>query len=418
MPPDDRVVQEITRVSVKKRIWSGVSIAIVALVVSTLQAQTPVNSTPSSTATLNSLYPSVSADGRVTFKVRIPDAGNVQIVPLAKYPENNGYNGLGKGPFRMTKEPDGEWTVTTPPAVPGLHYYYVQLDGATFVDPSSRAYFAALRATSAVEVPDPQADFYLPKDVPHGEVLLFWHYSKLTAQWRKVYIYLPPGYDSHPQERYPVLYLRHGGSEDESGWIEQGHANFILDNLIASGKAKPMIIVMEHGYAVFPGKAPEMDPNATATHPWPEMNPEVAKVTIEETIPAIDTNFRTLADRDHRAMAGLSMGSIQTLSTTMHHLDVISAMGVFSRPPIDNFDPKTLYGGVMGDSAAFNKKVHLFWFGAGTDEPGIFASVQATRANLEKAGIKYQYVQYPGLSHEWQVWRKQLNDFAPLLFRW
>jgi enterochelin esterase family protein len=403
---------------VEQRFWSAVSVAITCLMAATIQAQTPLDSKPSATATLNSPFPSVSADRRVTFEVRVPDARKVEIVPLAKYPENNGFNGLGKGPFEMTKGADGEWTVTTPPAAPGLHYYYVQVEGATFADPSSRTYFAALRATSAVEVPDPEADSYLPKDVPHGEVRLFWHYSKLTETWRKVYIYLPPGYDSHPQERYPVLYLRHGGSEDESGWIEQGHANFILDNLIAAGKARPMIIVMEHGYAVFPGKAPVVDPKATPTRPSPEMNPEVAKVTIEETIPAIDANFRTIPDRDHRAMAGLSMGSLQTLSTTMHHLDAISAMGMFSRPPIDDFDPKTIYGGIMADAAGFNKKVHLFWFGAGTAEPGIHASVLATCANLNRAGIKYQFAEYPGLSHEWQVWRKQLNDFAPLLFRW
>jgi enterochelin esterase family protein len=403
---------------VRGRFSSAVSVAIISLIAAPIQAQAPADSAPSSTATLNSQFPGVSADRRVTFRVRIPDAKSVEIVPLAKYPENNGYNGLGKGPFEMTKRSDGEWTVTTPPAVPGLHYYYVQVDGATFADPSSRAYFAALRETSAVEVPEKGTDFYLPKKVPHGAVRLFWHYSKLTDQWRKVYVYLPPDYDTETQQRYPVLYLRHGGSEDESGWIEQGHANFILDNLIAAGKAMPMIIVMERGYAVFPGKAPEVDPNATPTHPSPEMNPEVAKVTIEETIPAIDANFRTIPDRDHRAMAGLSMGSLQTLSTTMHHLDVISAMGVFSRPPIDNFDPKTIYGGVMADASAFNNEVHLLWFGAGTSEPGIYASVQATRANLEKGGIKYQYVEYPGLSHEWQVWRKQLNDFAPLLFRW
>jgi enterochelin esterase family protein len=367
---------------------------------------------------MNAQYPSITPDGRVTFRIRIPDARQVQIAPLAKYPENNGYNGLGREPYQLAMGQDGYWEVTTPPVVPGLHYYYVVVDGATFLDPSSEAYFAGGRATSAVEVPEPGVDFYLPKDVPHGQVRVFWHFSNLTRQWRRVYVYLPPGYDSHPQRRYPVLYLRHGGSEDERAWTEMGHANWILDNLIAAQKAVQMIVVMEHGYATFPGKEPQTSPTATATRPWPEMNPEVARVTVEETIPAIDAAFRTIPNRNQRAMAGLSMGSLQTLSTSLHHLDTISSLGVFSRPPIDDFDPKTIYGGVMADPGVFNKKVHLFWWGAGTAEPGIYESVKATLINLDSAGIHYRFVEYPGLSHEWQVWRKQLNDFAPLLFRW
>jgi enterochelin esterase family protein len=141
-------------------------------------------------------------------------------------------------------------------------------------------------------------------------------------------------------------------------------------------------------------------------------------VTIKELIPAIDANFRTIADRDHRVMAGLSMGSIQTLSIGLHNLDTFSALGVFSRPPIDNFDVKTIYGGVMADSAAFNKKLHLFWWGAGTAEDGIYNSLKATRASFDKAGIQYTYVEYPGLAHEWQIWRRNLYDFAPKLFQW
>jgi len=402
----------------KQRYSTRAFLIVFVLAVSALQAQTADNSKPASTNVMNAEYPRVSADGRVTFRVKAPEARQVEIEPLSKYPENNGYNGLGKGRFNMKKGSDGYWMVTTPPAVPGLHFYYVLLDGATFLDPSSEAFFAASRATSAVEVPEPGVDFYTMKDVPHGEVRIFWHYSKLTQQWRRVYVYLPPSYDANPKQRYPVLYLRHGGSEDERGWTDMGHANLILDNLMATDKAKPMILVMEHGYASFPGIPPETSPSSTPTRPWPEMNPEVAKVTIEETIPAIDANFRTIPDRDHRAMAGLSMGSLQTLSTTLHHLDTISALGVFSRPPIDNFDPRTIYGGVMADANVFNEKVHLFWWSAGTAEIGIYDSMKATRDNLDKAGIRYSYAEYPGLAHEWQLWRKQLNAFAPLLFQW
>jgi enterochelin esterase family protein len=270
---------------------------------------------------------------------------------------------------------------------------------------------------SAVEVPEPGVDFYTPGDVPHGAVQLFWHYSQLTQQWRRDEVYLPPGYEQDSRRRYPVLYLRHGGGEDESGWVQQGHVNFILDNLIAAGRARPMIVVMELGYAQVPGAAPAAPSPNTPLRPGPE-SPEVAAVTMQETIPAIDARFRTLADREHRAMAGLSMGSLQTLSTTLHHLDKFSAIGVFSRPPIDNFDVHALYGGALADAASFNRQVHLFWWGVGTEEAAIYTSVQATRAVLSAAGIHYQYAEYPGLSHEWQVWRKQFNDFAPLLFRW
>lgn len=146
--------------------------------------------------------------------------------------------------------------------------------------------------------------------------------------------------------------------------------------------------------------------------------PEIAEVTVKEVIPAIDANFRTIQDRAHRAMAGLSMGSLQALSTALHNLDTFSALGVFSRPPIDNFDVQSIYGGVLADSVSLNKRLHLFWFCAGTEETGIFNSLKPMRAALDKAGVKYTYAEYPGLSHEWQVWRKQFNDFAPLLFQW
>jgi enterochelin esterase-like enzyme len=283
-------------------------------------------------------------------------------------------------------------------------------------DPSSETFFGANRELSGVDVPEPGVDFYLPRDVPHGQVRQFWYHSKLTEQWRQVNIYTPPGYEAQPNGRYPVLYLRHGGGEDQTGWAKQGHVNFILDNLIASGKAKPMIVVMENGYANKPGH-PRMAQASPNPRPSPE-TPEIAEVTVKEVIPAIDANFRTIPDRDHRAIAGLSMGSMQALSTGLHNLDTFSAIGVFSRPPIDHFDVQTIYGGALADAAGLNKKLRLFWFGAGTEETGIYNSLQASRAALDKAGIKYTYVEYPGLAHEWQNWRKQLNDFAPMLFQW
>jgi enterochelin esterase-like enzyme len=388
---------------------------LLALTASASRGQTPDNSKPAPTNVRNAEYPRVSADGRVTFRVYAPDARKVQIDPRMNLTENNGYNGLGKAVYDMTRDRDGYWTVTTPPAVAGLHYYYVLIDGVAVVDPSGHAYYANNRETSAVEVLKPGIDFYLPKDVPHGQVRLFWHYSKLTGQWRRAYVYLPPGYDSHPGQRYPVLYLRHGGGDDESGWVEQGHVNFILDNLIAEGKAKPMIAVMEWGYADIPGR-PAEPPGFSPLRPGTD-TPEVAEVTAKETIPAIDADFRTISDRNHRAIAGFSLGCRQTLYIGLTNLDKFSALGVFSRPPVDNFDLRTLYGGVMADAASFNKKVHLFWWGTGTGEDGIYKSVQATRANLEKAGIRYSYKEFPGLAHEWPLQREEFRDFATKVFQ-
>jgi enterochelin esterase family protein len=379
-------------------------------------AQATDDSKPALTNVNGAEYPRVTPDGRVIFRVKIPGAQKAQIAPLTGPVENIGYNGLGKVPYDMTKDGEGYWTVTTQPVVPGFHYYSVLVEGAMLNDPSSETFFGANRELSGVDVPEGGVDFYLPRDVPHGQIRQFSYHSKLTGQWRQVYIYTPPGYDAQPERRYPVLYLRHGGGEDQTGWAKQGHVNFILDNLIASGKAKPMIVVMENGYASTPGQ-PKMAPGSPNPRPSPE-TPEIAEVTVKEVVPAIDANFRTISDRDHRAIAGLSMGSMQALSTGLHNLDTFSAIGAFSRPPIDHFDVQTIYGGVLADPAALNKKLHLFWFGAGTEETGIFNSLKASRAALDQVGIRYTYVEYPGLAHEWQNWRKQLNDFAPMLFQW
>jgi enterochelin esterase-like enzyme len=377
----------------------------------TFWAQTSDDSKPAASNVPGAQYPRVHSDGRVTFQVKAPTAQKVQMEPGMNMMQNNGYNGMGKAPYDMTRDKDGVWTVTTPPVVSGLHYYWLLVDGVPVNDPSSETYFGFNKQTSAVEVPEAGVDFYLAKDVPHGEVRMRWYFSKITGLWRRSYVYTPPDYDTRPQQRYPVLYLRHGGGEDETGWTKQGHANFILDNLIAAGKAKPMIIVMDAGYASRLGQA-SREPG-TPSQP----NTALMEVTINELIPMIDATYRTVADREQRAMAGLSMGSMQTLQIGLANLDKFSAIGVFSRPPAPDFDAKSAYGGVFADAAAFNKKVRLFWWGAGTAEEGIYNSVKATLAALDKTGIKHVYVEFPGLSHEWQNWRKSLYDFAPRLFR-
>ncbi len=355
--------------------------------------------------------PVVHPDGRVTFRLKAPQAQKVQIEPMSGQPQNNGYNGLGKGPYDMTKDADGLWSVTTPPAVPGLHAYWMVVDGLRVNDPSAKIYGGKLGPVSAVEVPEPGVDFYDIKDVPHGQVRIVWYRSKVVNMWRRAFIYTPPDYDAHPRKRYPVLILRHGGGEDETGWVELGRANFILDNLIAEGKAKPMIVVMDWGQAPTPNQ-----PIHIPSTPPP---PEITQVTIHELIPMVDATFRTIPDREHRAMAGLSMGSVQTLYIGLNNLDKFAYLGVFSRRPMsaDEFNIEKSFGGVFRDAEAFNKKVKLVWWVAGTAEEGIYNAAKANLAELAAAGIKTVFVEFPGTSHEFQTWRKSLYDLAPRLFR-
>ena len=351
--------------------------------------------------------PLVHPDGRVTFRLKAPLARQVQIEPMNGQPQNNGYNGLGKAPYDMTKDEDGTWSVTTPPAVPGLHGYWLVVDGVRVNDTATQSYGGKMKCCG-VEVPEPGVDFYDIKDVPHGQVRMQWYYSKVTNAWRRALVYTPPDYDSNPERRYPVFILRHGGGEDETGWVEQGRANFILDNLIAEGKAKPMILVMDWGQAPTPDQ-----PVHIPDTPPP---PEITRVTIHELIPMVDATFRTIPDREHRAMAGLSMGSVQTLYIGLNNLDMFSYLGIFSRRPMSAREFEN-FSSVFADADAFNTRVKLFWWGAGTAEEGIYNATKANLAELAKAGIKSVFVEFPGTSHEWQTWRKSLHDFAPRLFQ-
>jgi enterochelin esterase family protein len=328
----------------------------------------------------------------------------------------------------MEKQADGFWTVTTPPLVPGLHYYTFIIDGAEVSDPNSHAFFGGGKDTSMVEVPEPGSTYYLPQDVPHGHVREIWYNSKVTGSWRHALVYTPPDYDTKTKKRYPVLYLQHGGGEDETGWIKQGHANFILDNIIASGSCKPMILVMAYGYARRAGQpAPDL-----AGKPFgsPEMMKAMQEMAAafegdmtQALIPFIDSNFRTIADRDHRAMAGLSMGGMQTFQVTFDHLDLFSYIGGFSGAAgamvlgNQKLDPKTAFNGALADPAAFAKRVHLLWLGVGTEEPErMRTGIQKLHASLQEANIPHVFYESPGTAHEWQTWRRDLKDFAPRLF--
>jgi len=349
----------------------------------------------------NAEYPRITSDLRVTFRLKAPNAKQVKL---------EGGAGLVKEPLEMARGEDGTWTATTPSAVPGFHYYWFTVDGLRVNDPSSFARFGWARETSGIEVPEAGVDFYDAKqDVLHGEVRERWYHSKITGKWRRAHVYTPPDYDRKARAHYPVLYLQHGAGENERGWVEQGRANFILDNLIASDRARPMILVVDTGYAAFTGASAGTN-RAAPTAAFED-------VMLKELIPMIDATYRTQADRKSRAMAGLSMGSGQTLNITLRHLDQFAWIGAMSGPPRQGFDVKSAYDGVFNDATAFNKKVKLLWLGAGTAEERIHASTLAMHDALNQAGLKNVFYSSPGTDHEWQTWRRSLHDFAPRLFR-
>jgi enterochelin esterase family protein len=313
----------------------------------------------------------------------------------------------------MARAEDGTWTFTTPPAVPGFHYYWFLVDGLAVSDPASRTYFGWGRECSGVEVPEKGVDFYSAREVPHGDVRIHWYYSASTAAWRRIYVYTPPDYGRIATARYPVLYLQHGAGEDESGWTNQGDAGFILDNLLAAGRAKPMIVVMEQGYATRADSAQaQARPSGRPAQPN-----AFEEVVISDLIPMIDATYRTMKDREHRAMAGLSMGGGQTLQITLAHPDMFAWIGSFSAPLREGIDLKTAYSGAFADPDAFNRKTRLLWFGAGTAEERMFKSAQAVHETLLKAGIRNVFYESPGTAHEWQTWRRCLLDFAQRLFK-
>ena len=356
-----------------------------------------------STNTRGIEYPKINADLSVIFQVNAPEAQTVQV-------------DLGKK-YDMTKNEKGIWTVTTEPQVPGFHYYSLVIDGTTVADPSSEAFFGMGRMASGIEIPEAGVDYYLPQEVPHGEVRIKSYYSEITKSWRRAFIYTPPGYDDKLNERYPVLYLQHGAGEDETGWSNQGKADFILDNLIAKGEAKPMIVVMDKGYAVDP-TAPK-DDAANGLKAMLE-NKTLADVFIKEIIPMVDKEFRTIADRDHRAIAGLSMGGFQAYMIGTTNLDKFTYIAGFSGGGFVDEDGgvASVYGGVFNDANAINQKVKVMYMSTGTEESKMmYETVNNFHKGLEKAGVKHIYYESPGTSHEWQTWRRSLHQFAAMLFK-
>jgi enterochelin esterase-like enzyme len=376
-------------------------------------AHEPTVFRPATTNVWGAEYPQVDGEGRVLLRVKAPDASKVRI------------NFWSNPKADMEKQADGFWTYTTPPMAPGLHYYNFVVDGADVSDTGSQSFFGGGRYASAVEVPESGSTYYSIQDVPHGQVRDVWYHSKVTGSWRHAMVYLPPSYETQTKQRFPVLYLQHGGGEDETGWIRQGRANVILDNLIAEGKSKPMIIVMAYGYAKRAGQpAPVVGPPTSPdrARAMQEMFSAFEDDLTQALIPFVDKTYRTIPDRENRAMAGLSMGGMQTFQITLKNLHTFSHIGGFSGAgggmagtPLDL---KTAFGGALADAAAFNKKARLVWVGIGTKEPErMYQGVNGFHQTLEKAGITHVYYESQGTDHEWQTWRRSLREFAPRLFR-
>ena len=362
-------------------------------------------------------YPHIEADARVTFRFNAPDAQKVQV-------------SIVNVPHDMVRGDDGLWTFTSEPQDLGYHNYWMIVDGALVLDPATEAFIGYSHMCNGFEVPDPEGSFYDLKDVPHGDVLIENYFSRTTDSWRRIYIYTPPDYKTNTTARYPVLYLQHGGGEDQRVWIEMGRTNIILDNLIAEGKARPFIVVMETSAAYKPGETPprmRMPAPGAGRQGAPGGQPQAgrqgapggqpgaarprmmfsfdtyAELMINDMIPWVDKHFRTISDQGHRAMSGLSMGGMCTRAVTLAHLDTFSYIGIFS-------------GGTIAPSDISDKsKVKLVFMSYGSRERGS-ESVKAAADTLNQAGIKSVSYISPLTAHEWQSWRRSLYEFAQLLF--
>ena len=391
------------------RFAAPVVLALALLSPAALHAQDADRSQPATTNVRGAAWPRVHPDGRVTFRLTAPNARTVVLNP------GGGDNGLGS-PLPMQRGDDGVWTATTEPAVPGFHYYWFLVDSVVVNDTGSETFFGWGRQSSGVDVPDPAGDFYAARDVPHGEVRERWYRSRTTGGWRQAYVYTPPEYEADPGRRYPVLYLQHGAGEDGRGWVKQGRMNLILDNLIAEGSAQPMLVVMETGYATAAAPAPD---GAAAPGGGGGGPPNAfAQLVIDDLIPMIDSTYRTLPDRENRAMAGLSMGGGQTMQITLANLDRFAWIGAFSGALGGNFDPATSYGGALSDPGRINREVRLLYFSAGTGETRFHQNAAAITASLKQAGFtNVEFFESQGTAHEWQTWRRSLHDFVPRLFR-
>ena len=345
-------------------------------------------------------YPRVLSDNSVMFRVNAPQAQNVQI-------------DLCGMKYDMQKSDDGVWMVTSKPQVPGFHYYSLVIDGVSVSDPASQTFYGCGRWSSAIEIKEEGTADFEVQDVPRGEVRNVWYYSKVDGSWRPLMVYTPAGYNESAKE-YPVVYIQHGGGEDHRGWMEQGRTAQIMDNLIAAGKAVPMIVVSLNS------NVQSRNGGFGGGYSWQGMQSFRSEL-IENVIPFVEKNYRVKKDRKSRAMCGLSMGGGQSFYIGLRDPEVFANVGVFSTGMFggiqgaSNFDLEAEVPGMLSDTKTFNQQFDVFFVSCGEQDPRI----EYTRNIVQKmrdGGVEVRFNSYPG-DHEWQVWRKSLHEFAQYLFK-
>ncbi|GAB3554895.1 alpha/beta hydrolase-fold protein [Spirosoma fluminis] len=350
--------------------------------------------TPAATNIRNAKYPQILPDNRVVFRVKAPQAQKVQI-------------DLGKK-YDMVKDTAGFWSVTTDSISRGFHYYSLLIDDVALVDPASETFYGMGRMASGIEIPDRESGFYALRDVPHGDIRIKRYLSKASNNWREMYVYTPPGYDKST-EKYPVLYLLHGGGEDQRGWSTQGRTDLILDNLIADKKAKPMVIVMLDGNMNMPGGLAGFNENVLKAF---------ENELKQGAIPFVESNFRVETDAKNRALAGLSMGGLQTLYAGIKNTNMFSSLGVFSSGWFAN-NPKLTdpqYAFMKDNASTINGNLKNFWISMGGKEDIAYQNCQVMMKKFDEMGVKYTYSEYAG-GHTWPVWRHDLMMFSQVLFK-
>ena len=368
--------------------------------------------------------PQLLSDNSVKFTVRAPEAEKVQV-------------DIGGTKYDMEKGDNGNWTVTTKPQVPGFHYYSLIIDGVSVADPASQSFYGCSRWSSAIEIPEEGMDDFEVQDVKHGQVRTVHYYSKVEKAWRPLLVYTPAGYDDGTQD-YPVVYIQHGGGEDHRGWMEQGRTAQIMDNLIAKGKAVPMIVVSsnsnvrssESRQARLDGRVAtnEGKGNVGASsggfggggYSWQGMQTFRSEL-LENVIPFVEKTFRVKNDRKSRAMCGLSMGGGQSFYIGLRDPDVFANVGVFSTGMFggirgaSNFDLEREVPGMLTDTKTFNKQFDVFFISCGEQDPRIEYTRNIVK-KMQEGGVEVTFNSYPG-DHEWQVWRKSLHEFVQYLFK-
>lgn len=387
--------------------------AVMCFTALSLSAQVKEDFVPSPNNQPGKEYPMVNSERCVRVKVKADDAKSVKL-------------DIGGVKYELTKGEDGFWTGESAPQDEGFHYYQLNVDGSDVPDPSSLYYYGASRWGSGIDVPAPDQDFYAVKNVPQGQMRELYYWSETNQAMRHCFVYTPAEYDTNADKRYPVLYLQHGGGENEYGWPQQGRTAQIMDNLIAAGQAVPFIIVMDNGTWTMPrpaapaaapqGQRPQGGRPAGGFGMPSNWADGIANTFINDIIPMIDSRFRTIADAEHRAMAGLSMGGMQTKAIAFPRPDVFSNIGIFSGGTITVAEADAQPGFRETNKLVFvsfgsrELENRVAGFGDGTDP-------KEETEDLAASGINAHFYVSPGTAHEWQSWRRALYQFAQLLFK-